>query len=32
MKKQEVMSQIKGQDKTPEKQLMEMEIDNLPGK
>ena len=32
MKKQEVMSQIKGQDKTPEKQLMEMERDNLPGK
>ena len=31
MKKQEVMSQIKGQDKTPEKQIMEMER-NLPGK
>ena len=32
MKKQEVMSQIKGQDKTPEKQLKEVEIDNLPEK
>ena len=26
------MSQIKGQDKTPEKQLNEVEIDKLPGK
>ena len=26
------MSQIKGQDKTPEKQLHEVEIDKLPGK
>ena len=32
MKKQKVMSQMKGQDKTPEKQLNEMEIDHLPGK
>ena len=31
-KKAEVMSQMEGQDKTPEKQLNEMEIDNLPGK
>ena len=26
------MSQMKGQDKTPEKQLNEVEIDNLPEK
>ena len=32
MKKQKVMSQMKGQDKTPEKQLNEVEIDNLPEK
>ena len=32
MKKQKVMSQIKGQDKTPEKQLNEVEIGNLPEK
>ena len=32
MKRQRVMSQIKGQDKTPEKQLNEVEIDKLPGK
>ena len=30
MKKQKVMSQKKGQDKTPEKQLNEVEIGNLP--
>ena len=30
--KAEVMSQMEGQDKTPEKQLNEMEIDHLPGK
>ena len=30
MKKQKVMSQMKGQDKTPEKQLNEVEIGNLP--
>ena len=29
MKKQRVMSQVKGQHKTPEKQLNEVEIDNL---
>ena len=27
-----MMSQMKGQDKTPEKQLNEVEIGNLPGK
>ena len=32
MKKQKDMSQMKGQDKTPEKQLNEVEIDNLPEK
>ena len=32
MKKQKVMSQVKGQDKTPEKQLNEVEIGNLPEK
>ena len=32
MKKQKVMSQIKGQDKTPEKQLMKVEICNPPEK
>jgi len=32
MKKHKVMSQMKGQDKTPEKQLNEVEIDNLPEK
>ena len=32
MKKQKVMSLMKGQDKTPEKLLNEMEISNLPGK
>ena len=32
MKRQKVMSQIKGQDKTPEKQLNEVEIGNLPEK
>ena len=31
-KKQKVMSQMKGQDKIPEKQLNEMEIGNLPEK
>ena len=30
MKKQRVLSQMKGQDKTPEKQLNEVEMDNLP--
>ena len=30
MKKQKVMSQMKGQDKTPEKQLNEVEIGKLP--
>ena len=29
MKKQKVMSQVKGQDKTPEKQLNEVETGNL---
>ena len=32
MKKQKVMSQMKGQGKTPEKQLNEVDIDNLPEK
>ena len=32
MKKQKVMSPMTGQDKTPEKQLSEMEIGNLPEK
>ena len=32
MKKQKVMSQMKGQDKTPEKQLNEVDIGNLPEK
>ena len=32
MKKQKVMSPMQGQDKTPEKQLNEMEIGNLPEK
>ena len=32
MKKQKVMSQMKRQDKTPEKQLNEVEISNFPGK
>ena len=32
MKKQKVMSQARGQDKTPEKQLNEVEIGNLPEK
>ena len=32
MKKQRVLSQMKGQDKTPEKQLNEVEIGNLPKK
>ena len=32
MKKQKVMSQMKGQDKTPEKQLNEVELGNLPEK
>jgi len=32
MKKQKVMSQMKGQDQTPEKQLNELEIGNLPEK
>ena len=32
MKKQKVMSQMKGQDKTPEKQLNEAEIGNFPEK
>ena len=30
MKKQKVISQMKEQDKTPEKQLNEVEIGNLP--
>ena len=30
MKKQKVMSQMKGQDKTPEKQLNEVETGDLP--
>ena len=32
MKKQKVVSHMKGQDKTPEKQLNEMQIGNLPEK
>ena len=32
MKKQKVMSQMKGQDKTPEKEINEVEIGNLPEK
>ena len=32
MKKQKVTFQMKGQDKTPEKQLNEVEIDTLPEK
>ena len=32
MKKQKVMSHMKGQDKTREKQLNEMQIGNLPEK
>ena len=32
MKKQKVMSQMKGQDKIPETQLNEVEIDNLSEK
>ena len=32
MKKQKVMSQKKGQDKTSEEQLNEVEISNLPEK
>ena len=32
MKKQKVISQMKGQDKTPGKQLNEVEIGNLPEK
>ena len=32
IKKQKVMSQMKGQDQTPEKQLNELEIGNLPEK
>ena len=32
MKRPRVMSQMKEQDKTPEKQLNEVEIDNLPEK
>ena len=32
MKRQKVTSQMKGQDKPPQKQLYEVEIDNLPGK
>ena len=32
MKKQKVMSQMKEQDKTPEKQLNEVELGNLPKK
>ena len=30
MKKQRVLSQMKGQDKTPEKQLNKVEMDNFP--
>ena len=30
MKKQKIMSQMKGQDKSPEKQLNKVEIGNLP--
>ena len=32
MKKHKVMFQMKGQDKTPKKQLNEVEIGNLPEK
>ena len=32
MKKQKVVSHMKGQDKTPEKQLNEVETGNLPEK
>ena len=32
MKEQKIMAQMKGQDKTPEKQLNEVEIGNLPEK
>ena len=32
MKNQKVMSQIKGQDKTPERQANEVEIGNIPEK
>ena len=32
MKKQKVISQMKGQGKTPEKQLNEVKIGNLPKK
>ena len=32
MKKQKVMSQMKGQVKSPEKQLIEVKIGNLPEK
>ena len=32
MKKQKAMSQMKEQDKTPEKQLNEVEIGNIPEK
>ena len=32
MKRQRVMSQMKGQDKTSEKQLNEVEVGNLPEK
>ena len=32
MNKEKVMSQMKGQDKTPEKQLNEVEIGNIPEK
>ena len=32
MKKQKVMSQMKGQDKTPKTQLNEVEISNFPEK
>ena len=32
MKKQKVMSQMKGQDKTPEKEINEVERGNLPEK
>ena len=32
MKKQKIMSQMKGQDKTPDKQLNEVETGKLPAK
>ena len=32
MEKEKIMSQMKGQDKTPEKQLNEVELGNLPEK